>query len=48
MDIVYSDQPPNGESLEDVVNRVKITDSDILPSINNSENSNILIAHGNS
>lgn len=46
----YSDQPPNGESLEDVVNRVKnYFDSDILPSINNSENSNILIAaHGNS
>ena len=46
----YSDQPPNGESLEDVVNRVKIYfDSDILPSINNSENNNILIAaHGNS
>ena len=46
----YSDQPPNGESLEDVVNRVKTYfDSDILPSINNSENSNILIAaHGNS
>ena len=46
----YSDQPPNGESLEDVVNRVKTYfDSDILPSINNSENNNILIAaHGNS
>ena len=45
----YSDQPPNGESLEDVVNRVKTYfDSDILPSINNSENNNILIAaHGN-
>ena len=28
----YSDQPPNGESLEDVVNRVKTYfDSDILP-----------------
>ena len=46
----YSDQPPNGESLEDVVNRVKtFFDSDIFPSINNSENNNILIAaHGNS
>ena len=46
----YSDQPHNGESLEDVVNRVKTYfDSDILPSINNSENNNILIAaHGNS
>jgi len=46
----YSDQPPNGESLEDVVNRVKTYFySDILPSINNSENNNILIAaHGNS
>ena len=46
----YSDQPPNGESLEDVVNRVKTYfDSDILPSINNSVNNNILIAaHGNS
>ena len=46
----YSDQPPNGESLEDVVNRVKTYfDSDILPSINNPENNNILIAaHGNS
>jgi 2,3-bisphosphoglycerate-dependent phosphoglycerate mutase len=46
----YSDQPPNGESLEDVVNRVKTYfDSDILPSINNLENNNILIAaHGNS
>ena len=46
----YSDQPPNGESLEDVVNRVKTYfDSDILPSINNLDNNNILIAaHGNS
>tara|TARA_B100000902_G_scaffold283218_1_gene269183 strand:- start:1405 stop:2025 length:621 start_codon:yes stop_codon:yes gene_type:complete len=46
----YSDQPPNGESLEDVVNRVKIYfDSDMLPAINKSENNNILIAaHGNS
>ena len=46
----YSDQPPNGESLEDVVNRVKnYFDSYILPSINKSEHSNILIAaHGNS
>ncbi len=46
----YSDQPPNGESLEDVVNRVRIYfDSDMLPAINKSENNNILIvAHGNS
>ncbi len=46
----YSDQPPNGESLEDVVNRVKIYfNSDVLPAINNPENNNILIAaHGNS
>ena len=46
----YSDQPPNGESLEDVVNRVKIYfDRDMLPAINKSENNNILIAaHGNS
>ena len=46
----YSDQPPNGESLEDVVNRVKnYFDSDIMPSINKSDNNNILIAaHGNS
>ncbi len=46
----YSDQPPNGESLEDVVNRVKIYfDRDMLPAINTSENNNILIAaHGNS
>jgi 2,3-bisphosphoglycerate-dependent phosphoglycerate mutase len=46
----YSEQPPNGESLEDVVNRVKIYfDRDILPAINKSDNNNILIAaHGNS
>tara|TARA_B100000965_G_C19521398_1_gene726708 strand:- start:678 stop:1298 length:621 start_codon:yes stop_codon:yes gene_type:complete len=46
----YSDQPPNGESLEDVVNRVKTYfESDVLPTINESENNNILIAaHGNS
>ena len=46
----YSDQPPNGESLEDVVNRVKTYfESDVLPTINDSENNNILIAaHGNS
>ena len=46
----YSDQPPNGESLEDVVNRVKTYfESDVLPTINELENNNILIAaHGNS
>ena len=46
----YSDQPPNGESLEDVVNRVRIYfDSEMLPAINKLENNNILIAaHGNS
>ncbi len=46
----YSDQPPNGESLEDVVNRVKTYfDEEIIYSINNPDNENILIAaHGNS
>ncbi len=46
----YSDKPPNGESLENVVNRVnKYFDSDILPAINKPNNNNILIAaHGNS
>tara|TARA_B100000965_G_scaffold405942_1_gene442053 strand:+ start:1258 stop:1878 length:621 start_codon:yes stop_codon:yes gene_type:complete len=46
----YSDQPPNGESLEDVVNRVKnYFDKEIINSINSDYNNNILIAaHGNS
>ena len=46
----YSDRPPGGESLEDVVSRVKIYyDSEILPQIHSELNSNILIAaHGNS
>lgn len=46
----YSDQPPNGESLEDVVSRVrKYFDDEIVKSINNSDYNNILIAaHGNS
>ena len=46
----YSDKPPNGESLEDVVNRVKIYfENEIMPAINKSENNSILIAaHGNS
>ena len=46
----YSDQPPNGESLEDVVNRVKTYfDEEIIYSINKPDNENILIvAHGNS
>jgi 2,3-bisphosphoglycerate-dependent phosphoglycerate mutase len=46
----YSDRPPGGESLEDVVSRVKsYYDSEILPQINSELNSNILIAaHGNS
>lgn len=46
----YSDQPPNGESLEDVVSRVrKYFDDEIMKSINNSDYNNILIAaHGNS
>ncbi|MDA9163053.1 2,3-bisphosphoglycerate-dependent phosphoglycerate mutase [Alphaproteobacteria bacterium] len=46
----YSDRPPGGESLEDVVSRVKsYYDSEILPQIHSELNSNILIAaHGNS
>ena len=46
----YSDQPPNGESLEDVVRRVtKYFEEVIKPAIQNNENDNILIAaHGNS
>ena len=46
----YSDQPPNGESLEDVVRRVtKYFEEVIKPAIQNDENDNILIAaHGNS
>lgn len=46
----YSDRPPGGESLEDVVSRVKsYYDSEILPQIHSEFNSNILIAaHGNS
>ncbi|MDG2007578.1 MAG: 2,3-bisphosphoglycerate-dependent phosphoglycerate mutase [Alphaproteobacteria bacterium] len=46
----YSDRPPGGESLEDVVSRVKsYYDSEILPQIYSELNSNILIAaHGNS
>ena len=46
----YSDQPPNGESLEDVVRRVKIYFEDsINPAIQRADNNNILIAaHGNS
>ena len=46
----YSDQPPNGESLEDVVRRVtKNFDEVIKPAIQSNENDNILIAaHGNS
>jgi len=46
----YSDQPPNGESLEDVVRRVKIYfEESINPAIQSAENKNILIAaHGNS
>ncbi len=46
----YSDQPPNGESLEDVVRRVKIYFEDsIIPAIQSADNNNILIAaHGNS
>ena len=46
----YSDQPPNGESLEDVVRRVtKYFDETIRPAIQSNENDNILIAaHGNS
>ena len=46
----YSDQPPNGESLEDVVRRVKIYfEESIKPAIQSANNNNILIAaHGNS
>ena len=46
----YSDQPPNGESLEDVVRRVtKYFEDVIKPAIQRDENDNILIAaHGNS
>ena len=46
----YSDQPPNGESLEDVVRRVKIYFKEsINPAIQSADNNNILIAaHGNS
>ncbi len=46
----YSDQPPNGESLEDVVRRVtKYFEETIKPAIQSDENDNILIAaHGNS
>ena len=46
----YSDQPPNGESLEDVVRRVtKYFEEVIKPAIQSDENYNILIAaHGNS
>ena len=46
----YSDQPPSGESLEDVVRRVtKYFEEVIKPAIRSNENDNILIAaHGNS
>ena len=46
----YSDQPPNGESLEDVVRRVtKYFEETIKHAIQSNENDNILIAaHGNS
>ena len=46
----YSDQPPNGESLEDVVTRVtKYFEETIKPAIQSVGNDNILIAaHGNS
>ena len=46
----YSDQPPNGESLEDVVRRVtKYFEEVIKPAIQSNENDNIFIAaHGNS
>ena len=46
----YSDQPPNGESLEDVVRRVtKYFEEVIKPAIQSNENDNILIAaHGTS
>ena len=40
----YSDQPPNGESLEDVVRRVtKYFEEVIKPAIQSEDNSNILI-----
>ena len=46
----YSDQPPNGERLEEVVRRVtKYFEEVIKPAIQSNENDNILIAaHGNS
>ena len=46
----YSDQPPNGESLEDVVRRVTNCFEEVIkPAIQSDENENILIAaHGNS
>ena len=46
----YSDQPPNGESLEDVVRRVtKYFEEVMKRAIQSNENDNILIAaHGNS
>ena len=46
----YSDQPTNGESLEDVVRRVtKYFEEVIKPAIQSDDNDNILIAaHGNS
>ncbi len=46
----YSDQPPNGESLEDVVRRVTNYFKEVIkPAIQSDENDNILIAaHGNS
>ena len=46
----YSDQPPNGESLEDVVTRVtKYFEETIKPAIQSDGNDNVLIAaHGNS
>ena len=46
----YSDQPPNGESLEDVVRRVRnYFEEAIKPAIQSVKNDNILIAaHGNS
>ena len=46
----YSDQPPSGESLEDVVARVRsYFDEVIFKEIQNNDNQNILIAaHGNS
>ena len=46
----YSDQPPNGESLEDVVRRVTNYFEEVIkPAIQSDEIENILIAaHGNS